>query len=65
VPDATFINYSNLMTAITGPFANGRADVIRLCISTHHVYHQLTSFIGKPAVRWATWQRASITHLAL
>ena len=61
-PNAFFINYSNPMTAITWAIRKATgANVIGLCIGTHHVYHELAGFIGKPAEE-VSYLAAGVNH---
>lgn len=61
-PNAMLINYSNPMTVNCWAIRKATgADVIGLCIGTHHVYHQLAGFIGKPAAE-VSYLAAGVNH---
>ncbi len=61
-PAAIFINYSNPMTVNCWAIRKATgANVIGLCIGTHHVYHQLAGFIGKPADE-VSYLAAGVNH---
>ena len=48
-PDAQFINYANPMSVNCWAVRKATgANMVGLCIGTHHVFHELAGFIGKP-----------------
>ena len=61
-PDAFFINYSNPMTVNCWAVRKATgANMIGLCIGTHHVFHELAEFIGKP-VDEMSYLAAGVNH---
>ncbi len=61
-PDAFFINYSNPMTVNCWAVRKATgANMVGLCIGTHHVFHELAGFIGKP-VEEMSYLAAGVNH---
>ncbi len=61
-PNAFFVNYSNPMTANCWAIRKATgANVVGLCIGTHHVYQQLAQLIGKPEEE-VSYLAAGVNH---
>jgi alpha-galactosidase len=61
-PQAFFVNYSNPMTVICWAIRKATgANVVGLCIGTHHVYQELAALIGAPETE-VSYLAAGVNH---